>query len=55
MTLLKLKQKKGVALTGKATPKTHTNADYQRSRRCSLGKYILSPGFTPKASYHMSM
>ncbi len=28
---------------------------YQSSRRSFLGKYILSPGFTPKASYHMSM
>lgn len=28
---------------------------YQSSRRSFLGKYILSPGFTPKASYHMSI
>lgn len=28
---------------------------YQSSRRSFLDKYILSPGFTPKASYHMSM
>ena len=30
-------------------------AAYQSSRRSFLGKYILSPGFTPKASYHISM
>lgn len=29
--------------------------DYHSSRRSDLGMNILSPGFTPKASYHMSM